>query len=104
VVESQEIVTGRDGSFDVFMDQGWIDNEAFGEKSDRAIAVSEADKANAAISPRTTKGCKIEAAESFCPQGGLVNCTGWALTQLGIAVMLVVKLFEDVRLGAQMSK
>jgi len=102
VVESQKIVTGEYSSCDIFMDQGWVDSEAFGEESNGAITVSEADKANAAIPPRTTKGCKIEAAESFCPQGGLVNCTGWALTQLGIAVMLVVKLFEDIGLGAQM--
>ena len=50
--EAEESISGVDGTSDVFVYQGRINEEAFGEETDGSSTVGEANEGYPAIPPR----------------------------------------------------
>jgi hypothetical protein len=95
VVEAEAVVLGRDGSFDVLMNQAWINQETFREEANSAAGVGKSDEADTAIPPGTTYGLHVQPAEAWRVAARVVDDVGSTLAELPIAMVLVVELLES---------
>lgn len=93
--EPKSVVASGDSSCDVFMDETWIDGEAFREEAYSSSIICEAREGDTAIFPDVAKFCLVQVRQSSSPRKATVNGLGSPLAELRIAVMLVVEVLKD---------